>query len=387
MNNSEIICVRNLQNKINAFETRVLGSAGGVVERKVQMHKDMVGLEDATILFTPNGYRVSRLQNVIPNTATGDFTFSRASGALRINSSGVEEIVGNNVPRIDYRTGRNAHLNENQSTNLFLNSAVGVTQNIATVNNPQLRPYWLHFNGTGSIVVSGSMTGTVNGTGVNDRVFLEMPPATGTATLTVTGTVTKVQFESWFEPTSYIATTGSIMTRVAENARVENVSSIVNGNDGSFFIDFNFSRLITNFNHTKSLCSILFEFSSFFVISIGTSGITDTTNVIVISRRISNEAVTRINTSGAPAVSLGRNRLIVTYQGLKTGSGVSYKIFLNGSLVQTGFSAGTIITESLNTYRIGGESNFFQGVNDHIISSAYYNYAISDNKALRNTIL
>ena len=61
-------------------------------------------------------------------------------------------------------------------------------------------PYVLSFYGTGSITLSGTATGTLNGTGVNDRVYVDVTPTAGTLTVTVTGTVTNAQLEFANEP-------------------------------------------------------------------------------------------------------------------------------------------------------------------------------------------
>ena len=70
--------------------------------------------------------------------------------------------------------------------NWLLNSAALSTQSVTTV----AAPYTLSFTGTGSVTLSGSATGTLSGTGANNRVNLAFTPTTGTLTLTVTGSVT-----------------------------------------------------------------------------------------------------------------------------------------------------------------------------------------------------
>ena len=70
--------------------------------------------------------------------------------------------------------------------NLLLNSATLSTQSVTTV----AARYTLSFTGTGSVTLSGSATGTLAGTGANNRVSLAITPTAGTLTLTVTGSVT-----------------------------------------------------------------------------------------------------------------------------------------------------------------------------------------------------
>lgn len=70
--------------------------------------------------------------------------------------------------------------------NRLLNSATLSTQSVTTV----AAQYTLSFTGTGSVTLSGSATGTLAGTGANNRVSLAFTPTAGTLTLTVTGSVT-----------------------------------------------------------------------------------------------------------------------------------------------------------------------------------------------------
>lgn len=70
--------------------------------------------------------------------------------------------------------------------NQLLNSATLSTQSVTTV----AAQYTLSFTGTGSVALSGTATGTLTGTGANNRVSLSFTPTTGTLKLTVTGSVT-----------------------------------------------------------------------------------------------------------------------------------------------------------------------------------------------------
>jgi hypothetical protein len=77
-------------------------------------------LDSASLVITPNAYKAGTLYSVIPNTTLGDLSVTRATTATRVNSSGVIETVGNNVPRLDYSNGTcPSILVEPQRTNLF----------------------------------------------------------------------------------------------------------------------------------------------------------------------------------------------------------------------------------------------------------------------------
>jgi hypothetical protein len=50
-------------------------------------------LEKASIITTPTGYSVGAINSIVPNTADGDFDFTRNSSATRVNSQGLIEDV------------------------------------------------------------------------------------------------------------------------------------------------------------------------------------------------------------------------------------------------------------------------------------------------------
>ena len=75
-------------------------------------------LEKASILLTPTAYSNGDLQCIKPNTATGDFDFTRGTIATRIADNGlIEDVTDTNLPRIDYLDGTGHLLLEPQSTN------------------------------------------------------------------------------------------------------------------------------------------------------------------------------------------------------------------------------------------------------------------------------
>jgi len=73
--------------------------------------------------LTPkNGVKASKLYCYKPTDGSGDFTWSRASTAYRMNQSGSLELMGTNVPRIDYTNTCPELLIEKQSINIALQS-------------------------------------------------------------------------------------------------------------------------------------------------------------------------------------------------------------------------------------------------------------------------
>jgi len=77
-------------------------------------------LDKASLIVTPNAYKTSKLYSVVPSTGTGDMDVVRDTTATRVNSLGLIESVGNNIPRIDYSNGScPSLLVEPQRTNLL----------------------------------------------------------------------------------------------------------------------------------------------------------------------------------------------------------------------------------------------------------------------------
>ena len=97
-------------------------------------------------------------------------------------------------------------LNEPARTNLFLNSAAPVTQNITTT----AQAYTVSVIGSGTITVSGTAAGVAT-----EAAPLTVTAAAGTLTCTVAGTLTHGQVEAGAFKTSPITTTIAAVTRPA----------------------------------------------------------------------------------------------------------------------------------------------------------------------------
>lgn len=171
-------------------------------------------------------------------------TFSRPVGANQspgtyVDENGIIQLSSANQPRFDHdpTTGESLGLLiEDSRTNILLNSATLSTQSVTT----SATAYALSFYGTGTVTLSGtSNAGPLTGTGANDRVTLTFTPTAGTLTLTITGTVSNAQLEEGSFPTSYIPTTGTALTRSADNASITGAdfSSWFNSPEGTLFTD------------------------------------------------------------------------------------------------------------------------------------------------------
>jgi hypothetical protein len=54
-------------------------------------------IDSASLILTPNAYKEGKLYSVIPSDGSGDFTFTRATTATRVNSAGLVELVPYNL--------------------------------------------------------------------------------------------------------------------------------------------------------------------------------------------------------------------------------------------------------------------------------------------------
>ena len=133
--------------------------------------------EDASLVMIPSGYKASKVYSIKPTNGDGDFTFSRASAATRVNADGLIESVASNVPRLDYTDASCPHLLlEPQRTNLITESAVFsgyassnavITDNSITSPDGALTGAIFADNnagGTGAVQISKTVTVDVSST-------------------------------------------------------------------------------------------------------------------------------------------------------------------------------------------------------------------------------
>ena len=188
---------------------------------------------EASLYITSNGTKAGKLYAVKPTDGSGDLTVTRATSATRVNASGLIELVGANVPRLDYSNGScPSILVAPQRTNLLLNSETLSTQSVSVT----AQPYTLSFYGSGTVVLSGTHTASVVGLGTTRKTYTFTPTA-GTLTLTITGTCTKGQLEAGSYATSYIPTTSASVTRNADVISKTGISSLIGQTEGTIFLD------------------------------------------------------------------------------------------------------------------------------------------------------
>lgn len=166
-------------------------------------------------------------------------TFARNSVGTYFDSKGVMQTASANVARFDHAPVSGESLGlliEEARTNILLNSSALSTQSVTTTATT----YTLSFYGPGSVVLSGTATGTLVGSGsFPSRSTLTFSATAGSLTLTVTGTVQYAQLEVGSFATSYIPTTSVAVTRQADQASMAgtNFSSWYRQDEGTFLYE------------------------------------------------------------------------------------------------------------------------------------------------------
>jgi hypothetical protein len=237
-------------------------------------------------MITPS-FSLTATERVLPRMAL-DFTtasldsrvtFTRTGNTATVtNSSGVIAAINANLPRFDFNPTTlvcKGLLIEESRTNLLLNSLLNGTSLSTQLVTTTAVSQTLSFYGTGQIVLTGTSSATVVGTGAYPaRTTLTFTPTAGVLTLTVTGTVQYAQLETGAFATSFIPTAGSQVTRTADLAVMTgtNFSSWYNSTEGTISVECNYgnttaafqapfaisdsttNNMINTFRNTGSLC-------------------------------------------------------------------------------------------------------------------------------------
>ena len=243
---------------------------------------------DASLIYYPSGYKAGKAYSLKPTDGSGDLTFTRASTATRVNAAGLIESVATGVPRIDYTGGGCGKLLlEGQRTNLILNSneitsadwiinASGIRldnqiispdgtnnggtfestgssallQNAGasvTIGQPYTNSIYLkRISGTSPVNIRDVSGNTIPITLTSEwQRFSSSLVATSSAgriavTIDNAGTTIGVyagQVENGSYATSYIPTTTTAVTRVADSASKSGISSLINSEEGVLYAE------------------------------------------------------------------------------------------------------------------------------------------------------
>jgi hypothetical protein len=202
-------------------------------------------------MITP-AYSITATERILPRLAL-DFstalldsrvTVARAANtATRINAAGVIELVNADLPRFTFDPVSlvcRGIMREDARTNLLLNSLIDGT-NLATQSvTVAATAYTLSFYGSGQVVLSGTHSATVAGTGdYPARRTYTFTPTAGSLTLTVTGDVKFSNLEAGAFATSFIPTAGASVLRNADIISMTgtNFSGWFNQPQGSLLVE------------------------------------------------------------------------------------------------------------------------------------------------------
>ena len=182
-------------------------SFGGVeiVGKSISNLYDLKNLSDGTVGRITQPISSLDLQNGFDFKGTGSITYEQPSDLNYIDRYGNWQTApadGNGA------FGEYGLVNAVGSTNLFLNSDVGVTQVITVLNATVYTMYFL--DGAGTITLSGADTSVISG-GIEN--YVTFTTTSTTLTCTVSGQADRVQLEKLSFPTPYISTGGAPVTR------------------------------------------------------------------------------------------------------------------------------------------------------------------------------
>jgi len=251
---------------------------------------------DASLIYYPSGYKASKAYSLKPTDGSGDLTFTRASTATRVNESGLIESVATGVPRIDYTGGgcgklllepqrTNSQIYSQDFTNATYIKDAGITVTSTNNTSPSgaLDATKISVTNSGRIYSNvasntwctsvflkagtfayfelagkkidlnlGTMVGgtiedygngwyRVTGIATTTRPFQIIAyPNSSYATHTTSGDyfIWCVQSElSATYPTSYIPTTSTAVTRVADSASKSGISSLIGQTEGTIYLE------------------------------------------------------------------------------------------------------------------------------------------------------
>lgn len=186
--------------------------------------------------FRRNQHSIWEQYGLTPKQLTDIWTTTRTGNATYNSPVGIKSVVANTA-RIEYDTATGEArglLCEAARTRLNTISAVVTAPENVTVT---AAAHTMTFYGTGTVALSGAFTGSLVGTGADNRVTLTFTPTAGTLTITPTGTVTRLQIELGADATSLIQGEGAAQTRpVSQYSR--SITELFNKAGSTIVIDF-----------------------------------------------------------------------------------------------------------------------------------------------------
>ena len=377
--------------------------------------------EKASLVQIPSGYKSGTLYSVVPNDADGDFDFTRASTATRVDENGLIETIAIGTPRLnyDFTNPQDPHLlleptraNEclysktlSSWTELNGGTLQTITDNDAIAPDGSLTASTITFTDTGTSLLRQFSNKVYTGNKHSSSFYAKKISGNGSVFFGITDTETEftptdewvryevnnvtptdfgtnlfldlnfdcsagdkiavwgMQLEKGTYSTSVVETEGSAVTRTEDN--FENSFTGLTSTAGTVFLDFetrgldnNFARLFAVHDSVTSDGIYLGIYSTNTIAFFGIDG-----------------------GSGLPDVKdtisfNQRYKVVLTFD----GSG-NYKYSLNGSL-QTGTYTGTS-----RQYDEIGRGNVIGGTSNNILINQFmiFNETLTDQELITLT--
>ena len=353
---------------VSLFKERVIANVGTFesetyLENKLGMFTQNL-FNSASYIISPNAYKTSKIYALKPDNGSGDLGMTRNTTATRINQYGVRETVPANIVRIDYSNGKPRFLVEPQRTNLVYPSDIATTQvrAVTAVANT------LSFYGTGTVTLSGAFSGSLVGTGTNNRVSLTFTSTAGNLTLTVSGSVTDWQLEVGSSATSLIKTVSGSVTRNADVISKYNIDTLIGQTEGTILVKgAQFDR------------GIVFRIRNNTTIGVNRLIIFCTGTEKRVEVAVMKNNVTVSTAAPLPMNRVSEKNIIIVY------SQNVFKVFISGYLIYTyNYPTPTDFTSVLNTFEFGSLSEKVIAAFDMI---AIWKTTLTDEQAIQLTML
>jgi hypothetical protein len=374
-------------------------------------------MEAPELALIPSGVNTGKVYSVLPNNGTGDFTFTRASEGTRIDESGLINVQGSGIPRLDWGDGDcPSLLLEPQRTNLIifsedfsqtywskqgssnitsnttispdgtisadtLSDATGTNiggdilrLNVSSVNVLSTLSIYCKSLGSDNLTIyirngaNGSVTSQSIGLSNSEwqRVDLTSNPATGQIFFGGTNgdvAIWGAQLEQGNYASSYIGTKSAAVTRLKDECNGAGNASLFSIAEGSLFFD----AYIPNSPSTTLLS-----------LSDGTDS-----QKIQLNFEASNSRVRTYSSGGVlyyNTLSFNqRSKILITFKLNE------YKTYINGFLVNTDTSASVPTGMDRFTFASANSlSLFFEG---NVYDTRVYDKALTEAESIELTTL
>ena len=324
-----------------------------------------------SLAMIPQAYKSGKVYSQLPVSGDGDFDFTRASSATRVNKDGFIEEVAVNVPRLDYSDGGcPSLLLEGTATNVttYSNDFTNSSWSGVFIENNGISPdgtlnadkfvfaqggsYPQFYKSVSGLVVGQEYTSTMyikktenssdfeinssgtlfNPTNEWQRVVKTFTASSTTQTVLLNyvvsvgvGVINEIyvafaQLEQGSYATSYIPTQGGAVTRVLDASSQTVPSGVKIENQGSLYFEFNSSYLEA---YSQRILTISEDVSNLIEFQLASANLL--TFVLVKSGQ-SGVVITQ----SAPSITLGENTKIAA-----AFSNGDFVFYVNGTLIGT----------------------------------------------------